>query len=184
MNKWNQKYKEKLNRLEEPQPNQRLKKFTSYLNGGAALELACGLGGNSLLLAGLNYQVQAMDISDVAINYIKDLAAAQGLSINPRVCDLTKGENLKWEGLFDLVVVTYYLDRSLFSSIKKGIKKNGYFFMETYYMSPGNENQGVSVQYKLKPQELLTEFREWKVLFYEENEQEGRQSIFCQKIYH
>jgi tellurite methyltransferase len=50
--------------------------------------------------------------------------------------------------------------------------------METFYLSPKNENQGVSNHYKLQPGELLADFSDWKVLFYEENEQEGRQTIF------
>jgi tellurite methyltransferase len=53
--------------------------------------------------------------------------------------------------------------------------------METYYQSPYIEEQGVSDQYKLNSNELLAEFGDWKVLYFEENEQEGWQSIFCQK---
>lgn len=53
--------------------------------------------------------------------------------------------------------------------------------METYYQPAHTENHRVSDQFKLRPKELLTEFREWKVVFWEENEIEGRQTIFCQK---
>jgi tellurite methyltransferase len=44
--KWNLKYEERLIQNEEPTPNKRF-----------ALDLACGLGGNSLFLAQLNYKV-------------------------------------------------------------------------------------------------------------------------------
>ena len=53
--------------------------------------------------------------------------------------------------------------------------------METYYQSPQNEIQRLSNQYKLQPKELLAEFGDWNVLSFEENELEGRQTIFCQK---
>lgn len=82
---------------------------------------------------------------------------------------------------FDLVVIAYYLDRALFPLIKSLIKDNGYFFMETFFLSSANEHEGVSNQYKLQPGELLTEFRDWHVLFYEENQHDGRQTIFCKK---
>ena len=118
----------------------------------------------------------------MAVNYLKEQAAEKKLTISPRVCNLTDIPSLQLkDSCFDLVVITYYLDRLLFPLVKSIIKDNGYFFMETFYQSPTNENQGVSSQYKLKPGELLAEFKDWKVLFYEENQQEGRQTIFCQK---
>jgi tellurite methyltransferase len=177
--KWNHKHKERLQQLTEPEPNARLESLSDYLTGGTALDLACGVGGNSLFLARNNYKVQAIDISEVAIDYIEIQAVKHNLSIQTQVSDLTNF-NLNKKS-FDLVVITYYLDRSLFPIVKKHIKEGGYFFMETFYQSPQTENQGVSTQYKLKPKELLSEFGDWKVLFFEDNEQEGWQTIFCQK---
>ncbi|MCQ6276340.1 methyltransferase domain-containing protein [Bacillus sp. V3B] len=180
--KWNSKYSDRLHHLDEPAPNIRLKNLSAYLNGGSAFDLACGLGGNSLFLAQLNYQVQAFDISDVAVDFLKNQAVKKQLSIHTHLCDLTEWHKLNLnKASFDLVVVTYYLDRSIFPFIKSVIKDNGYFFMETYYLSPQNEDQGVSNQYKLRSKELLSVFGDWKVLYYEENEQEGWQTIFCQK---
>lgn len=156
--------------------------LSASLKGGNALDLDCGLGGNSLFLAHLNYEVQALDVSDVAIDFIRERANQQQQSIKPMVCDLTNLRNIPLAvNAFDLVVMTYYLDRSIFPFVKKLVNAHGYFFMETFYKSPKLEDQGVSNQYKLEPQELLREFEDWKVLFYEENEEEGRQTIFCQK---
>lgn len=180
--KWNTKYIERINQQKQPEVNPRLKNLSDYLSGGGtALDLACGLGGNSLFLARMNYQVQAMDISDVAINYIQEQAAKDDLNIHPQVADLTELNKLNLQkGTFNLVVISYYLDRSLFPTVKSLIKEDGYLFIETFYQSPQTENQGVSNQYKLQPRELLSEFRDWTVLYFEENEQEGWQSIFCQ----
>ena len=181
-NKWNLKHKERLNHDGELTPNIRLKNMSDYLKGGSVLDIACGLGANSIFLAQLNYRVQALDISDVAITNLKQRSALMHLNINPFVCDLTKLESFHvQENSFDLVIMTYYLDRSIFSYVKSIVKKNGYFFMETYYSTSQNENQGISEKYKLQSNELLKEFGEWKVLYYEENEQEGRQTVFCQK---
>lgn len=180
--KWNQKYKERMKKYEETSPNNRLINLTSYLKGGDALDLACGLGRNSLFLAQLSYQVQAFDISDVAVNYLREIAAKQNLPITAQAYDLTKLEDLGLENnVFDLVIITYYLDRQLFSKVKTIVKEKGYFFMETFYESPQNEKLNISNQFKLQPQELLHEFREWKILYFEEYEFEGRQTIFCQR---
>jgi tellurite methyltransferase len=181
--KWNIKHLDRINQHEKPEPNPRLKKLLTYLKeGGKALDIACGLGGNSMLLAQTDYQVEAMDISDVAINYIQTQAAKENLSIEPRVADLTTVDTEDWQNArYNIMVITYYLDRALFPVVKNSIKDGGYFFMETFYQSPENEGQGVSEQYKLRSNELLDEFRDWKVIYFEENEQEGWQSIFCQK---
>ena len=180
--KWNTKYNERLAQQEEPVANSRLKNLSTYLNGGKALDIACGLGGNSVFLARKNYQVQALDISEVAVSYLTDQALKQKLTIDPQVCDLTSSADRKKHlDTYDLIVITYYLDRTLFPLLKKVVNKNGYFFMETYYQSPQTVNESISNYYKLKPKELLTVFSDWKVLYYEENEQEGRQTIFCQK---
>ncbi len=164
-----------MKQMSDPTPNPRLMKLSDYLSGGRALDLACGLGGNSLFLAQKNYRVQAMDLSDVAIAFIQDQAEKKGLSLDAQVADLTGLNPFNWQNQsFDIIVMTYYLDRNLFPLIKDILKKDGYLFMETYYQSPSQEGQGVSNQYKLKPKELLNEFGAWKVLFYEENEHEGR----------
>lgn len=178
--KWNRKHKERINLLNEPTPNPRLSNLSSYLTGGTALDLACGLGGNSLFLAKRNYEVQALDISDVAIHFIKEKSVQMRLTIHPQVYDIDQSNLLNYQShSFHLVVMTYYLNRSLFPNVKNMVQKGGYFFMETYFQSSDSKNQGVSNQYKLHPQELLTVFKDWTILFYEENEQEGRQTIFC-----
>jgi 2-polyprenyl-3-methyl-5-hydroxy-6-metoxy-1,4-benzoquinol methylase len=180
--KWNSKHRERIDQLKVPVVNPRLQNLTAYLHGGTALDIACGLGANSLFLANRKYQVEAIDISDVAIKFVQEQARNNGLTIHPLVFDLTELDFLAWQKQsFSLVVMTYYLDRLLFPIVKSLIQQDGYFFMETFYHTPQNQHESVSNQYKLQSNELLLEFSDWKVLFFEENEQEGRQTIFCQK---
>ncbi|MFV8829172.1 class I SAM-dependent methyltransferase [Alkalihalobacterium sp. APHAB7] len=181
--KWNQKYESRLHDMGLPVPNPRLQQQSQYFTGGSALDLACGLGANSIYLAQQNYEVKAIDVSDVAIEHLKQQSIHKSLNIHPSVKDLTdKSFFHNKEKVFDFVVITYYLDRSIFSMIPSIIKDNGYFFMETFFHSPLNQ-QNVAAQYKLHPGELLSTFSNtnWHVLFYEENEHEGRQTILARK---
>ncbi|MBP2239854.1 2-polyprenyl-3-methyl-5-hydroxy-6-metoxy-1,4-benzoquinol methylase [Cytobacillus eiseniae] len=180
--KWNSKHNERMKKLNKPTANPRLKRLSHYLNGGTALDLACGLGGNSLFLANLGYHVQSIDISDVAIGYLNEQASKYHLTIQPQIADLTDANYFQGKAnCFDVVILTYYLDRSLFPLIKQMIKDEGYLFMETFYQTSLIDSQGVSEQYKLQSKELLAVFGDWDVLFFEENEQMGWQSIFCKK---
>jgi tellurite methyltransferase len=179
-NKWNQKYKDRLLSKKPPAPNRRLLDLSAYLNGSSAIDFASGLGANSIYLAELGYDVTAIDISDVAIDYLKEQASSRNVRISAKLADLTKESTDLTNTQYDLAVMTYFLDRSLFPCLKQTIKPDGYLFFETYYENESTKNQHISSQYKLESNELLKEFRDWKILFFEENEQEGRQTIFCQ----
>lgn len=180
--KWDRKHTDRLHHNKQSTPNIRLKYLTPYLTGGSAVDFACGLGENSLFLAKLNFNVQAFDISSIAVNYLTEQVKKHNLPVQALVADLTQWKELDLlESSIDLVVITYYLDRQIFPFIKSMIKENGYFFMETFYLSRDNMQNNVSDQYKLHPNELLKEFASWHILYYEEHEQEGRQTIFARK---
>lgn len=179
--KWNSKYKNRLTNNVPPEPNKRLLMMSGYLSEGEALEIACGLGGNSIFLAEMGYEVTAFDISDVAVDFVQERAAGNKLNITVKTADLTKEKSVLSGRKYNIVVLTYYLDRSLFPGMKELIKADGYLFIETFFQNGSSGNPNISNRYKLESNELLREFSDWRVLYFEENEHEGRQTIFCQK---
>lgn len=58
---------------------------------GRGLDLACGVGGQSLWMAGLGLDVLALDVSDVAIDLTTRAAAAHEAPIEARVWDTDDG---------------------------------------------------------------------------------------------
>ncbi|HEU0302364.1 MAG TPA: class I SAM-dependent methyltransferase, partial [Longimicrobium sp.] len=56
--------------------------------GGTVLDVACGIGTQSLGLAALGYAVTGSDISPAAVRRLRDEAARRGLAIDAKVADM------------------------------------------------------------------------------------------------
>lgn len=124
---WNLKFERGETSLTRPDPFLILayQRFADHLfpNAGVALDLACGLGRHALWLASRNWQVSAVDISDVAIEKLR-LAAIQ-LNVKLDLCAMDVSD-YKFEPMrFDLVVLFYYVDRSLFPKLISSLNRGG-----------------------------------------------------------
>ncbi len=140
----------------------------AYLTGGRALDVACGTGRYSLWLARLGYEVEAVDISPVALERLAATAAAQGLAerIHILQADLTH-----WQPppeRYDLVLVSLYLERKLLPALRAALRPRGLLLYTTFHTDllrlPGEFNPA----YLLQPGELLLTFADWELLAYEE----------------
>jgi len=141
---------------------------SAYLlpNEGQALELACGRGGNALLLAEQVLQVEAWDLSPVAVEQLQATAEARSLAVDASVHDIVKCPPA--ENSFDVIVVSYFLERKLAPFISKALKPQGLLFYETFLrekpMGVGPSNP----DYLLAENELLRLFSDLHVLAYRE----------------
>lgn len=97
---------------------------------GRALDLACGLGGNALLLAAHGLDTEAWDVSAVALATLAAQARAQGLALSTRQCDLDDTP-LPLQA-FDVIVVARFLDRGLFAALPAALRPGGLLFYETF----------------------------------------------------
>lgn len=82
---------------------------------GVALDVACGLGAQTLWLAGRGLHVVALDVSPVAVAAVVDAAATAGLSdrIDAAVADLDAGLPLG-PGSVDVVVCQRFRQPALY----------------------------------------------------------------------
>jgi SAM-dependent methyltransferase len=87
------------------------------------LDLAGGLGRHALWLASRSWQVTVVDLSDVAIGKLSQAALELGVKLELLVGDAA-GYKFK-PAQFDLVVLFYHLDRSLFPKIVSALKPGG-----------------------------------------------------------
>ena len=100
---------------------------------GQALELACGLGGNARFLAQCGLKTHAWDISDAALTVLNNWASLNQLPIEPLITDLEQ-MILPYQQ-YDVIVVSRYLDRTLFAGIEAALKPNGLLFYQTFLYS-------------------------------------------------
>lgn len=162
--KWDKKYKETPTLLEDRQASQKLVDIINQTKGKKALEIACGAGRNSIFLAENGFEVEALDISDVAIKSLKEKNIK---NITAKQIDL---EGFKPKpNSYDLIVKTNYLDRDIISDLSQALKKDGLLLIETYMEHKQNEKPPSNPLFLLKKDELKTFFDDkFEVIDYDE----------------
>ena len=118
---------------------------------GKALDLACGLGGNARLLAHCGFKVDAWDISDTALTQLNNWAAVNRLPITPMLCDFE--QMLFPYQQYDVIVISRYLNRTLWPQISQALKPNGKLFFQTF-LAPVQANAPQNPAYYLQSGEL------------------------------
>lgn len=138
---------------------------------GTALDLACGRGGNALLLAKRGLTVKAQDISSVAIEQLQQLAQQSGLQINAEVRDVVNEPPLAAQ--YDVIVISYFLERSLTPAIISALKPGGLLFYQTWCRQKTADRGPANPDYLLADNELLSLFAALKIRSYHEEAQLG-----------
>jgi SAM-dependent methyltransferase len=93
--------------------------------GGQALDVASGFGGNALWLAERGYTVDAVDVSDVAVEEAQAEAERRGLAC--RIVFI-RADLETWQvpvARYDVTLVFYYLNRDLMPDLAAGLRPGG-----------------------------------------------------------
>ena len=73
-------------------PTELLVEWLPHLPRGRALDVACGAGRNALYLAEAGYEVDAIDISSVALDRLRETAQTRGVEVTCIETDLESAE--------------------------------------------------------------------------------------------
>ena len=139
---------------------------------GQALELACGLGGNALALAARGLEVSAWDLSPVAIRRLREFAASAGLSnLRAEVRDVEEAPPAPES--FDVIVVSYYLERSLTPGLIAALRPGGLIFYQTFTRIAVSQEGPSNPIFRLSDNELLRLFDSLRVRVYREENRLG-----------
>lgn len=164
-NKWNDRY-----RAAEAVPGQPARVLTDFEHllprQGTALDLACGLGANALLLAGRGLDTLAWDLSDEAVAKLQAIASAQALPLQAAVRDVIDAPPPP--DSMDVIVVAHFLERPLAAHLTAALRPGGLLYFQTFtrtYVHPAGPSQAV---FRLADNELLSLFSSLRVLAYRE----------------
>ncbi len=117
-----------------------------------------GNGRNSRFLAQKGFHVDAVGISNIAINHL----AGKDPRINVICQDIDT-----WQipqDRYQIIINIRFMDRRLFPMIRKGLKPGGILIFESFI----DETE----EYCLEPNELLNAFEYFHVVYYEERKTE------------
>jgi tellurite methyltransferase len=138
-------------------------------HNGTALDLACGLGANSLLLAERGLKTYAWDMSAVAIKKLHTIGVDRKLPIIAEVKDVLI-ESIP-TAHYEVIVVTHYLERALTQAIIHALKPGGLLFYQTFTRTAVSAEGPQKDEWRLADGELLTMFKPLRPVVYRE---EGR----------
>ncbi len=163
--KWDRRYREGDGR--GAQPARVLTENLHLLPAvGCALDLACGLAANALLLAKCGLEACAWDFSAVAIEQVRAHAQERGLRVAAEVRDVVQQPPEPMS--FDVIVVSRFLERALVPFLVASLKPEGLLFYQTLTRARVDETGPANDLYRLAENELLRMFSSLQVLVYRE----------------
>jgi SAM-dependent methyltransferase len=172
---WNHRYQEGSHASLEPDPFF-LRAYREFVEPrfkyvGRALDLAGGVGRHALYLAERGWLVTLMDISEVALKQARRQAEHLDVHIFAEQVDLT--EALLAEDAFDLIVIFFYLERSLFPQIAAALRPGGMLIYKTYTEEQQKLSGGPThPMHLLQSAELKSAFPDLEILHYSETDAE------------
>ena len=134
-----------------------------------ALDLAMGRGRHAHLLARAGFRTFGVDVKLDVVRDAVARAGADALVVRGWCADLTQTRLPR--AVFDVVLVSRYLQRDLFPSIRELVKTGGVVMYETFTVNQQRLGFGPSSpDHLLQPGELRQLFEGFDVVFYEETD--------------
>jgi SAM-dependent methyltransferase len=171
--KWDSIYQQKAGELHSAEVLQ----HNHYLlpEKGVALDLACGLGGNAIMLAEKGLQVMAWDISPVAIASLEQAVRDRDLTIETQVRDVVAKP--PEPNSIDVLLVSLFLERSLCPALLAALKPGGLLLYQTYCQQKVHASGPNNPDYLLADNELLRLFPGLKLRVYREESLLGQHDV-------
>lgn len=134
--------------------------------GGTVLDLACGSGRHLRWLAAQGFEVTGVDRDEAAVAPLRDIAEIL-------VADVEGGPWPLAGRRFDGIVVTNYLWRALFPTIRAALADGGVLLYETFAHGQHLVGKPSRPEFLLQPGELLQLCAGLRIVAYEDGFENG-----------
>lgn len=138
---------------------------------GKALDLACGIGGNAILLAHNNLTVEAWDYSSAALEKLNQYSQENNLNIVTLERDVEQQPPEKQS--FDVVVVSQFLHRPTFKDLCECLNIGGVLYYQTFSVEKVDDTGPSNPDFLLAKNELLNLCKGMQILVYRDEGVQG-----------
>jgi SAM-dependent methyltransferase len=158
------------------EPSPFLKKHLKSLPKGRVLDIAMGEGRNAVFLAKQGFDVEGVDLSEVALQKAHRWAEEEGVVIRTILTDVAEYEITP--NSYDVILNINFLERKIFPGILRGLKKGGVLIFENPTLDQLKlaGSKDLKVEFLLKPGELRSTFPQLAILEYEETN-DGKDAV-------
>ncbi len=133
---------------------------------GAALDVACGLGANALLLAKHGLETHAWDYAEAALQKLQQQATQQHLIVHT-ACQNVEAQPPE-ANCFDVIVVSHFLERTLFPHLIAALRPHGLLFYQTFTQTKVSDTGPQRAEFRLADNELLQLCSKLHIIAYQE----------------
>jgi len=139
----------------DPAPSEFLVEFAAKLPAtGRALDLACGRGRNAVWLARRGFDVDAVDVSTIALAKAMSLAGRHGVADRVHTIEAELSTALPpLTGPYDVVMCLHFRSPAIWPAMRELVAPGGVLLIETLARHPSNLD--VAPEFLGEPGELL-----------------------------
>lgn len=163
---WDKRYRERFYEG-AVDPHQLVKRFWEFVpEKGRVVDIATGTGRDLLFLTGQGFRVCGLDRSWEGLKLATEAFSQNGLHLEAVQADAL---NLPLKpGIFDGVLVFYFLEREIMGELSSLLKPGGVLFYETFLKRQNDIDRRRNPAYLLDDGELPGYFGDLEPLFHEE----------------
>jgi len=141
---------------------------------GRVLDVACGSGRNTLLLAVAGFPIRGVDRDPSRIEALREVAGRLGLTVDAEVLDLEVEDMDLGSGIYSVVLGIHYLHRPLFPALIRSLAPGGLLLYETFTEEQAQRGKPTSPDFLLRTGELCQLVKPLEVIREREGEFDGR----------
>lgn len=154
-----------------------------------AIDAASGTGRNALYLARRGWRVDAIDISEVGLDRLRDAAIEENLSITCIRSDLEQASKGATQSItadrYDLAILFRYTNLALLEVLSRSLTPGGYLIVEGHLVTQAEVVGPQDTSFRVAPDALRAAATDLNIIEYREGliaDPDGRRAALAQLV--